>query len=155
MNELIRRDLVRGEYLYHPGRAAPGPHTAWLRHSEAGNKVTVRRPGGKGIKRNHHRCIGGTDHGPFALCRIGLVTGRTHQIRAHLAFLGAPVLGDVKYGSRKWNERTGFDPGPVRREPDVRGYSCRQQLVRPVRPNDRAGNGPASQPLCRAGRLPH
>ena len=46
--------------------------------------------------------------GPFALCRIGLVTGRTHQIRAHLAFLGAPVLGDIKYGNRKWNERTGF-----------------------------------------------
>ena len=46
--------------------------------------------------------------GPFALCRIGLVTGRTHQIRAHLAFLGAPVLGDVKYGSRKMNERTGL-----------------------------------------------
>ena len=46
--------------------------------------------------------------GPFTLCRIGLITGRTHQIRAHLAFLGAPVLGDIKYGNRKWNEKTGF-----------------------------------------------
>ena len=45
--------------------------------------------------------------GPFALCRIGLVTGRTHQIRAHLAYLGKPVLGDIKYGNRKMNERTG------------------------------------------------
>ena len=45
--------------------------------------------------------------GPFALCKIGLVTGRTHQIRAHLAYLGKPVLGDIKYGNRKMNERTG------------------------------------------------
>ena len=45
--------------------------------------------------------------GPFALCRIGLITGRTHQIRAHLAYLGRPVLGDIKYGNRKMNERTG------------------------------------------------
>ena len=45
--------------------------------------------------------------GPFALCKIGLITGRTHQIRAHLAYLGKPVLGDIKYGNRKMNERTG------------------------------------------------
>ena len=49
------------------------------------------------------RCIG-----PFALCRIGLITGRTHQIRAHLAYLGHPVLGDIKYGNRNMNEKTGF-----------------------------------------------
>ena len=46
--------------------------------------------------------------GPFALCRIGLITGRTHQIRAHLAYLGKPVLGDIKYGNRNMNEKTGF-----------------------------------------------
>ena len=37
----------------------------------------------------------------------GLITGRTHQIRAHLAYLGAPVIGDIKYGNRKMNERCG------------------------------------------------
>ena len=36
-----------------------------------------------------------------------VITGRTHQIRAHLAYLGKPVLGDIKYGNRKMNERTG------------------------------------------------
>ena len=49
--------------------------------------------------------------GPLALCRIGLVTGRTHQIRAHLAFLGAPVLGDgtrSRVLPKRMNERFGL-----------------------------------------------
>lgn len=37
--------------------------------------------------------------GNFALAEINLITGRTHQIRAHLAFIGAPILGDGKYGN--------------------------------------------------------
>ncbi len=39
---------------------------------------------------------------PFGYCqRISLETGKTHQIRAQLAALGAPILGDVLYGSTK------------------------------------------------------
>ena len=43
----------------------------------------------------------------YTLVECKLETGRTHQIRAHLAYLGKPVLGDIKYGNRKMNERTG------------------------------------------------
>lgn len=39
------------------------------------------------------------------LLEVTLYTGRTHQIRAHLAHLGAPLLGDGKYGDIKANKR--------------------------------------------------
>ena len=40
-----------------------------------------------------------------SLVEVGLVTGRTHQIRAHAAFLGFPVAGDGKYGRNRENKR--------------------------------------------------
>ena len=109
MNTIIREDRVRKEYLTITVGVPPqGRHEAWLRHQESTNKVTVRAQPAEGYKKIITEVEILERNGPFALCRIGLLTGRTHQIRAHLAFLGAPVLGDIKYGNRKWNERAGF-----------------------------------------------
>jgi len=36
------------------------------------------------------------------------VTGRTHQLRAHMAHIGCPILGDDKYGDRERNKQLGF-----------------------------------------------
>lgn len=36
--------------------------------------------------------------GPFSLLELNLITGRTHQIRVHLAAIGHPVVGDATYG---------------------------------------------------------
>lgn len=41
----------------------------------------------------------------LSLLKINLITGRTHQIRAHMSFLGTPVLGDGKYGKVALNKK--------------------------------------------------
>ena len=42
------------------------------------------------------------------LLDIEIETGRTHQIRAHLAYIGHPIIGDGKYGINKINKQFGF-----------------------------------------------
>jgi len=45
--------------------------------------------------------------GENAKLEVELITGRTHQIRAHLAHIGHPILGDDKYGDRALNRALG------------------------------------------------
>ncbi len=43
----------------------------------------------------------------FSVLRIRLYTGKTHQIRAHLSFIGHPIVGDGKYGDNAFNKQMG------------------------------------------------
>lgn len=59
------------------------------------------------IETFHSTLLGGRKGAPLAsLVRVELETGRTHQIRVHMAHLGHPVLGDTAYGAHfKASER--------------------------------------------------
>lgn len=45
----------------------------------------------------------------LSLLEVELITGRTHQIRAHMASIGHPLLGDGKYGKLKDDKKLGFN----------------------------------------------
>jgi len=43
-----------------------------------------------------------------SLVEVELMTGRTHQIRAHMAHIGHPLAGDGKYGTNEFNKTVGM-----------------------------------------------
>ena len=75
---------------------------AYLRKDARKARVTVRDAPFAGALpiRTAYRVLRA---GPIARVEVRLITGRTHQIRAHLAHIGHPVLGDDKYGNRAAN----------------------------------------------------
>ncbi len=81
---------------------------AFLEKNEAQNRVYISDKAKAGARSIRTRYTVLEAHDGLSLLEIHLLTGRTHQIRAHLASIGHPLLGDGKYGTNALNKGTGF-----------------------------------------------
>ncbi|MBS6861129.1 MAG: RluA family pseudouridine synthase [Clostridiales bacterium] len=111
MNQKVRdRELVKLYLCVVCGHMNPreATLTGYLEKNESQNRVYISQkpsPAAKSIK-TRYRVL--QEKRKFSLLEVELLTGRTHQIRAHLASVGHPLAGDGKYGTNALNRETGF-----------------------------------------------
>ena len=116
MSELLRERTMHKFYrTFVKGRVREAAHVkGYLYKEEAVNKVIFTdsvQTGSKTFEAVETRYFPLAYYGDMTYLEVELITGKTHQIRAHLSYLGYPILGDTKYGDRRFNEGIqGFKP---------------------------------------------
>jgi 23S rRNA pseudouridine955/2504/2580 synthase len=105
LTRLIKRRELRKTYLALalgglPGRQGTIDVPIQRREDKQGRRRKVHAGEGRAAV-THYRVL--SQRGTYSLVELELVTGRTHQIRAHLAHVGAPIVGDDEYGDRARN----------------------------------------------------
>ncbi len=111
MNEMIRERTVSKYYLC-AVHGIPSPSeatlTAYLYKDSANNTVTVYDKPKEGRVKivTGYRVISSKDGD--SLLEVRLITGKTHQIRSHMAYIGHPLLGDGKYGVNRDDKKRGY-----------------------------------------------
>ncbi len=82
----------------------------WLVKDENKNKVRIYSRSREDAKeiRTKYKVIENDTKNNLSLVEVDLLTGRTHQIRAHFASIGHPLLGDGKYGTNDLNKKLGY-----------------------------------------------
>ncbi len=111
MNEKIRNDELRKCYfcaVHGIPRKREATLVGYLKKNSADNMVDISdtpRPGYKEIITKYRLQKSKNN---LSLLEVELVTGRTHQIRAHLSHIGHPLLGDGKYGVNRADRQKGY-----------------------------------------------
>ena len=108
LNQKVRDREIQKLYLCAVlGRLRPvaATLTAYLKKLSEENRVIVsdKKQDGFLTIRTKYRVM--KSSGELSLVEVDLLTGRTHQIRAHFAHIGHPLLGDEKYGDSAVNKR--------------------------------------------------
>ncbi|MDD2374582.1 MAG: RluA family pseudouridine synthase [Eubacteriales bacterium] len=133
MEELIKQRLIKKYYrclvrgIPQAGSFDSNWYTLtdWLEKDENTSNVYIHKNKKSGDKKivTKYRVIrsmpviAAAETGNISELEIELVTGRTHQIRAHLASIGNPLLGDGKYGRNSFNQAfAGIDGKPLRHQ---------------------------------------
>jgi len=109
MNEMIREKTVVKIYhaiITREPSAVSGLLVHNLRHSRMRSVTALPHERGSKPARLRYRVV--THLNGMFLVEIVLETGRYHQIRAQLAEIGCPVLGDVRYGGEEWSDSKGI-----------------------------------------------
>lgn len=112
INRLIRENRIhKSYYCITAGKPPKKQDTVKAYHFKpAGSKIVKvsakKLPGYRDMITKYNVLA---SNGRLSLLKIDLITGRTHQIRAHMSLIGVPLLGDDKYGlpevNRQYNEK--------------------------------------------------
>ncbi len=108
LNQAVKERRIKKKYLC-AVIGEPMPHEAtvkaYLIKNEAENTVRIYDKPVNNAKEiiTGYRVL--ATNSDLSLCEIDLITGRTHQIRAHMAHIEHPILGDGKYGLGEINRR--------------------------------------------------
>ena len=105
MSEIIKNRSLQKYYLAIALGKLEGKDglKGYLYKDENTNKVMIKDREFPGASPIHTEYESIAYHNGLTLLKIHLITGKTHQIRAHMAYMGHPLLGDGKYGNRDAN----------------------------------------------------